>query len=52
MLDKNVVVVCKLSGNNITRKVILIPDGSFLEDEALLKKFKALVNYFDSLKRK
>ena len=34
-------------GKKVIRKIIVTPGGSFLEREALVKKLKALSNYFD-----
>ena len=52
MLDKNGVVIRNSSGKKVIHKVIVTPGGSFLEGEALVKKLKALANYFDSIQRK
>ena len=52
MLDKNGVVIRNLSDKEVTRKVIVTPGGSYIEGEALVKKLKALANYFDSPKIK
>ena len=52
MLDNNRVVIRNLSGKKVICKVIVTPGGSFLEGEALVKKLKALANYFDSPQRK
>ena len=52
MLDENGVVIRNSSGKKVTRKVIVTPGGSFIEGEALVKRLKALVNYFDSPQRK
>ena len=48
MIDENGVIIRNLSGNNIIRKDVVTPGRSFLEVEALVKKLKALANYFDS----
>ena len=52
MIDDNGVVIRNSSGNKVIRKVIVTPGGSFIEGEALVKKLKALANYFDSPQRK
>ena len=52
ILDKNGVVIRNYSGKKVIRKVVVTPDGLFLEGEALVKKLKALTNYFDSPQRK
>ena len=52
MLDNNGVVIHNSSGKKVIRKVIVTPGGSFIEGEALVKKLKALSNYFDSPQRK
>ena len=48
MIDENGVIIRNSSGKKFIRKVIVTPGGSFLEGEALVKKLKALSNYFDS----
>ena len=52
MLDNNGVVIRNSSGKKVIWKVIVTPGGSFLEGEALVKKLKALANYFDSPQRR
>ena len=52
MLDKNGVVIGNSSGKKVIRKVIVTPCGYFLEEEALVKKLKALTKYFNSPQRK
>ena len=52
ILDKNGVFIRNSSGKKVTRKFIVTPGGSFLEGEALVNKYKALVNYYDSPQRK
>ena len=37
-------VIRNSSGKKVICKVIVTPDGSFLEGEALVKKLKALAN--------
>ena len=48
ILDENGVVIRNSNGKNFTHKVIVTPGGLFLEGESLVKKFKAMPNYFDS----
>ena len=48
MLYKNGVVIRYSSGKKVIRKFIVTPCGLFFEEEALVKKLKALFNYFDS----
>ena len=48
MLDENGVFIRNSSGKKVIRNVILTPGGSFIKGEALVKKLKALANYFDS----
>ena len=52
MLDENGAVIRNSSGKKVISKVIVTPSGSFLEGEALVKKLKALSNYFNSPQRK
>ena len=52
MLDENGVVIRNSSGKKFIRKVIVTPGGYFIEGEALVKKVKAMSNYFDSPQRK
>ena len=52
MLDENGVVIHNSSGKKVIRKDIVTPGGLFLEEEALVKQLKELVNYFDSAQRK
>ena len=52
MLDENGVVIRNLSWKNIIHKNIVTPGGSFIEEEALVEKLKALANSFDSPQRK
>ena len=52
MLDDNGLVIRNSSGTKVNRKVIVTLGGSFIEGEALVKKLKALANYFDSPQRK
>ena len=52
ILDDNGVVIRNLSGKKVTRKVIVTPGRSFIEGESLVKKLKALANYFNSPKKK
>ena len=52
MLDMNGLVIRNLSGKKVIRKVIVTPGGSFIEGENLVKKLKALANYFDLPQRK
>ena len=40
MLDRNRVDIRNLSGKKVNCEVIVTPDGSFLEGEALVKKLK------------
>ena len=51
MLDNNGVVIRNSIGKKVIHKVIVTPGGSFLGGEALVKKLKALANYFDSPQR-
>ena len=48
MLDNNGLVIRNSSVKKVIRKFFVTPGQSFLEGEALLKKLKALANYFDS----
>ena len=52
MLYKNGVVIRYSSGKKVIRKFIVTPCGLFLEEEALVKKLKALDNYSNSPQRK
>ena len=47
MIDDNGVVIRNSSWKKVICKVIVTPGRSFLEGEALVKKLKALANYFD-----
>ena len=40
------------SGKKVNCKVIVTPDGSFLEGESLVKKLKSLAKLFNSPQRK